>query len=274
MIVDGAAIAREIEKEVAAAARALRARPRLAIFTCEPPAVTRRFLALKRVAAERLGVSLSVEECVQGSTAGTIARAAARAAARADGIIIQLPFPPHIDLTPILAALPAHHDVDVIGREADALFRGGASPILPPVVGAIAEIAARYKYEVAGKKAVVVGEGRLVGAPSVVWLRQRGASVRTLNSHTSNIAAHTREADLLVLGAGVPGLIRAEMVREGVVIFDAGASEEGGKIVGDADPACASKALLFTPVPGGIGPITVSLIFRNVFVLMRAHGTL
>ena len=274
MIVDGAGIAREIEVEVVAMARALPAPLRLAIFTCEPPAAARRFLELKRAAAERIGVALSVEECAVGSAVEGMARTAAEAAVRADGIIVQLPFPPRIDLAPILAALPARYDVDVLGREAGALFRSGESPILPPVVGAIAEIVKRYKYEVAGKQAVVVGEGRLVGIPSAIWLRGQGADVRTVNRKTEGLAREAREADILVLGAGVPGLITPGMVRDGVVIFDAGASEEGGKLVGDAQSACADKAALFTPVPGGIGPITVALIFRNLLTLAkrRIHG--
>lgn len=268
MSIDGAAIARDIEEETMEWVRALGRTVRLSIFTCEPNLATKRFLELKSMQAEKLGVTLSVEECASESTTEDIVRAVSEAAKTADGIIVQLPLPSHIDTASVLAEIPAHRDVDAIGEEAGRMFAEGHGPVLPPVVGAIAEIAKRRGCEIEGKHAVVVGEGKLVGAPAALWLAQNGAHVCTINKRTEHIEQHTRKADILVLGAGSPGLITPDMIKEGAMIFDAGSSEDTGKLVGDADPACAEKASLFTPVPGGIGPITVALIFKNLLTLI------
>ncbi|MBI4086859.1 bifunctional 5,10-methylenetetrahydrofolate dehydrogenase/5,10-methenyltetrahydrofolate cyclohydrolase [Candidatus Kaiserbacteria bacterium] len=268
MIVDGVRIARLIDAEVLKLIQKNGEIPRLRIFACQPTFATQRFLALKKARAEKLGVALEVKAYPPNSTTDEIVAGIKTAVAEADGSIVQLPFPPHTDMEQVLAAIPASHDVDAIGAEAEKLFADGKPLVLPPVVGAIAEIIARHNVEVRGKRVVVVGEGRLVGAPAAVWFRQQGADVRTVNRKTEGLARFAREADILVLGAGVPGLITPDMVRDGVVIFDAGSSEDAGKLVGDADPACAERAALFTPVPGGIGPITVALIFRNLLALV------
>ena len=117
---------------------------------------------------------------------------------------------------------------------------------------------------VEGKEVVIVGNGSLVGKPAAAWFRLGGAHVDVADNETDNLPDVTKQADIIVCGAGVPGLITPEMIKEGVIILDAGTSEDSGKLRGDADPACADKASLYTPVPGGIGPITVAVLLRNV----------
>src|SRR3989338_4940289 len=207
MIVDGVRIAHLIEEEVRAAMQARNGRPPLRIFSCQPTFATRLFLVLKKALAEKLGVRISIQECAEESTTDEVVDAVKEAVTEPYGIIVQLPFPPHIDISKILAAIPASHDVDAIGAEAERLFADGKPLVLPPVVGAIAEITARHHVDVKDKNVVVVGEGRLVGAPAAVWFRQKGADVRTVNRKTEGLARFAREADVLVLGAGVPGLI-------------------------------------------------------------------
>ncbi len=271
MIIDGTHIAQSIDAQVRERLSAVSRVPDLRIITCAPTFATRRFLALKQARARALRVTLTVQECAPESSTDDVIEAVQEACAEADAIVVQLPLPTQIDLSRVLAVIPADADVDVMGTEAQQRFMAGMSPVLPPVVGAIAEIITQNHCDIAGKNVVVVGMGRLVGAPSAIWFTQQGAHVQTINRQTADIAQYTRGADILVLGAGVPGLITPEMVHDGVIIFDAGSSEDTGKLVGDADPACAKKATLFTPVPGGIGPITVSLIFRNLLVLMEGR---
>jgi len=106
-----------------------------------------------------------------------------------------------------------------------------------------------------------------VGQPAAVWFRNHGAEVTIVNRKTPDIGAVTRASDIIVLGTGKPGILTPDMITERSVVLDAGTSETAGKLAGDADPACAQKAALFTPVPGGIGPITVAIIFRNLLAL-------
>lgn len=264
MIIDGTKIAEDMAATLAYRVRTLPRAPRLCALYAAPTFATTRFLAIKEARARSIGIPLdAVELGADIDTAGVVA-AVVRAASEYEGVLVQLPFPPQVDVAAVLAAIPYNRDVDVIGGEAVQQLALGDTEALPPVVGAIRAIARSAGVDFAGKRVVVVGAGRLVGQPAAAWLRQQGAEVVVLTEEIADLAAETLQADVLVLGAGVPGLIRPEMVKEGVLIFDAGTSEAAGKLVGDADPACAPRAALFTPVPGGIGPITVSVIFENL----------
>ncbi|MBI4692044.1 MAG: hypothetical protein HY773_01195 [Candidatus Terrybacteria bacterium] len=134
---------------------------------------------------------------------------------------------------------------------------------MPPLVGVIKIIFEKYNIKPAGKNIVVIGRGILVGKPIANWLINEGATVSVLNSKTSNPSGYTLMADVIISGAGKPGLIKLEMVKDGVIIIDA------GSLAGDVDPAVAEKASLFTPVPGGVGPITVAMVFKNLVELNK-----
>lgn len=226
---------------------------RLGIVCCEPNAVIESFVRIKARAAARLGVSLVREDV--GADMGTqgIVDAIGQLAEQTQGIIVQLPMPESVDLGRVLAALPGTHDVDGIGPRAR---------VMPPVARAVQEILSRSGVEIARKNAVVIGAGRLVGAPAAAMLRRSGAQVAVLTKGDSlEVLA---DADIIVSGAGEPGLITPDMIRDGTVLIDAGTSEQGGKVRGDADPSCAAKCSVFTPVPGGVGPIAVAMIFENL----------
>ncbi len=179
-----------------------------------------------------------------------------------DGIIVQLPFPSHIDVDALFKKIPPHLDTDMINYN-------GSGEVLPPVIAAVKEIAGRHNVEFAGKQVVVVGQGRLVGKPAAIWAEAQGAFVTVIDKDTENAEEILRTADIIISGAGSPGLITPDKIKEGAIIFDAGTSEEGGMLKGDADPECASKCALFTPVPGGIGPITIAALLRNLVIMSK-----
>lgn len=262
MIVDGKSIAKDILESLKRSIEARRMSPRLAVVTCAPNFETRKFLALKKRKADEVGIALTVREYPESATTEDLIDGIARAAAEADGIVVQLPLPRHIDRTRVIAAVPRSHDVD-------ALSYDGGDALLPPVVGAIAAISAAHGIEFAGANVTVVGEGMLVGKPAAVWARAQGANVTVVHEGSEDAAQHMRAADILILGAGKPHFITPDDVKEGIIIFDAGTSESAGALVGDADPACAKKASFFTPVPGGIGPVTVAVLLRNAAALAR-----
>jgi len=184
-----------------------------------------------------------------------------------NGIIIQLPLPNTLDTQMILNYIPESKDVDVLSFTLVEKFKKNLSPILPPVVAAIKEILQVSSVDIKNKNIIVLGNGRLVGEPASVWLRQNGAKVQTIDNSTSITAVVTDIADIIICGAGSAGIIKPEMVKSGVILIDAGTSELNGVMVGDLDPRCEAKASLFTPVPGGVGPITVAMIFRNLYIL-------
>lgn len=259
MIVDGKSIAEEIFSDLKEQVASLPRKPVLSAIVSAPNFETKKFLALKKKKADEIGVAVEVIELPHDVTTESAIAAIKKAVGVSDGIVVQLPFPEHIDRDALIVAIPETHDVDA--------FLLKDEKVLPPVVGAVAEVLKSAQVEVGGKKAVVVGKGRLVGLPVFEWLIEKGAEVEVVAKDTPHIASHTKDADIIVLGAGSPGLLTTDMIKEGVVILDAGTSEEGGKLHGDADPRCALKASLFTPVPGGIGPITVAVLLRNLVVL-------
>jgi methylenetetrahydrofolate dehydrogenase (NADP+)/methenyltetrahydrofolate cyclohydrolase len=188
----------------------------------------------------------------------------------ADAIIVQLPLPADVDMKEVCDAIPVEKDADVLSCTARENFeKGEVGALLPPVIGAVREIFEKNSLEIRDKRTVVVGEGFLVGAPVAVWLTQQGARVNIIDTPASFAGARVTlaQADIIIAGAGSPHLIKPEMVKEGVVLIDAGTSESGGIIVGDADLACALRCSLFTPVPGGIGPLAVAFLFENAVTL-------
>ncbi len=265
MIIDGKKIAEERVAAMRSFVVAEGIAPLLVAIVIAPEAPTRQFLRIKSKVAAQIGITMETIELPEQALEQEVEAAFKSAHQRADGIVFQLPFPASVSMGELFANLPSDLDPDCLGAAAGTLLQHGEHIILPPVVSAIAHLCRIHGISLQGRRAVVVGQGRLVGAPASLWLERQGAEVVRLTRADSLDAV--READILVLGAGAPGLLTPEMIKEGVVVFDAGTSEEGGKVVGDADPSCASKASLFTPVPGGIGPIAVSMIFENLLIL-------
>jgi 5,10-methylene-tetrahydrofolate dehydrogenase/methenyl tetrahydrofolate cyclohydrolase len=224
-------------------------------------AATESFIKIKSKSAQRLGVEVVRRELESNATTADAVAALLDLHGKVTGIIVQLPLPAAIDAGQVLAALAPQKDVDAIGPKPHF--------VTAPVAGAVREVLASTNTEVAGKKAVVVGAGRLVGKPVAQMLTEMGANVTFVTEDAGSLK-ELKDADIAVLGAGNPGFIKPEMLNPGIVLIDAGTSEAmGGKIMGDADPACANMASVFTPVPGGIGPIAISMIFKNLFELAR-----
>ncbi len=260
MIVDGRSIAKDIYAQIRNEISHLSCVPHMTVFTCAPNFETQKYLTLKKQKAMQCGIGISIIELPDILTTQEVMQSVQNACIQTNAIIVQLPLPDHIDAQAVLDVIPNTYDVD--GMHYD----GTSKTFLSPVVSAIAEISHRHDVLFAGRKVAVVGQGRLVGKPSAIWAQGQGASVKVITKDSpkgefKNVIA---DADILILGAGVPGLITQDMIKKGVVIFDAGTSEDGGELRGDADASCAQKASLYTPVPGGIGPLTIAMLLRNV----------
>jgi len=260
MLVDGKKIAADLLEEVRVSVSRLQKEPRLTAVTCAPNFETKKYLEMKRQKAASVGIVLNVVELpADVTTAGAIS-CVAKVAEESDGVVVQLPLPDQIDRELVLSSVPAIKDPDG--------FQYGQNDVAckSPVVGAIDEISKRYEVDWEGRKVVVLGEGRLVGRPAAVYAREQKAEVAVLTKETYDKEL-LQPADIIVSGIGQPHFITPDLVKEGVVIFDAGTSEDGGVLVGDVDPAVGSKASLLTPVPGGIGPITIAYLLRNLVFL-------
>lgn len=256
MKIDGKAIADEILAAVKQRVTSLERVPSVRAVTVLPNAATESYLRVKTMKAIAAGMELQVVKALPNTE--DVIRAIE--APGADAIIVQLPLPAGIDVDAVLAAIPPEKDADVLNK----------GTLLPPVAAAVAEIIARTNVEVKGKEAVVIGYGKLVGMPVEKWLLSHGANVRVITRDSGELSTLLHTADIIVSGAGSPGLVKPEMLKSGVVLIDAGTSESNGALVGDMDPACEAVASVFTPVPGGVGPIAVACLFRNAATLLTA----
>jgi methylenetetrahydrofolate dehydrogenase (NADP+)/methenyltetrahydrofolate cyclohydrolase len=260
MLVDGRKIADDILLSVSEEVSKLSKTPNLVAITCAPNFETKKYLEMKIKKAASVGIGLNVVELPEDATTEQAVECVIAVAAKSDGVVVQLPLPPHIDKDIVLKSVPVNKDPDVFsyGEKRDR--------ILPPVVGALDEISQVYEVEWKNKKVVVLGKGTLVGIPAARYARKRGAKVRVYEEDTLDETS-LKTADIIISGTGQPHFVTASMVSEGVVIFDAGTSEDGGVIMGDVHPDVANKASVFTPVPGGIGPITIAYLLSNLAVL-------
>jgi len=260
-LVDGRAIASDIVAKAKFAIAPLGRELVVRAVVMSPTGATDSYLRMKSARAEDAGMRMEVVRMADDATDQEVM--AAVQAPGADAVIVQLPLPPTVTTSLILDEIPLEKDADVLSRAAYENFAYHKSEaLLPPVVAAIKEVLARGGVEIAGKRAVILGSGKLVGQPASVWLEEMGADITVLTRKSESLAdlAH---ADIVILGAGSPHLVKPDMLKKGVVLIDAGTSESGGAIVGDADPACSEVASIFTPVPGGMGPIAVACLFQN-----------
>jgi methylenetetrahydrofolate dehydrogenase (NADP+) / methenyltetrahydrofolate cyclohydrolase len=180
-----------------------------------------------------------------------------------DGILVQTPLPPQIDETTVMRAIDPLKDVDGFHPvNAGQLYLGHAT-LVPATPLGIMRMLHEYGVEVAGKHAVVVGRSLIVGRPVAMLLLHANATVTICHSRTPDLGAVTRQADVLVVGVGRPRIVTAEMVKPGAAVVDVGITRTDSGLVGDVDPGVGEVAGLLTPVPGGVGPLTIALLLAN-----------
>jgi methylenetetrahydrofolate dehydrogenase (NADP+)/methenyltetrahydrofolate cyclohydrolase len=181
-----------------------------------------------------------------------------------DGILVQLPLPAHIDAQKVLLRVPPEKDVDGFHPcNIGAVATGRPAPKACTPAGII-EILKRYQIPIAGQHAVVVGRSDIVGKPAALLLLHENATVTICHSKTRDLAAICRQADILVAALGRPGTITREHIKPGATVIDVGTTRVEGKLLGDVDPAAAMElAGAYTPVPGGVGPLTIAMLMSN-----------
>ena len=186
---------------------------------------------------------------------------------RINGILVQLPLPVHINELKIIDSISPEKDVDGfhvsnIGK----MVIGDETGFLSCTPYGIMQLLEEYKIEIAGKDAVIIGRSNIVGKPMALMLIQKGATVQVCNSNTKDLRKKLNEADIIIVAAGVQKLLKKEDVKEGAVVIDVGINRVDGKICGDVDyEEVAEKTSYITPVPGGVGPMTISSLIKNTF---------
>ena len=200
-----------------------------------------------------------------------------------DGFIVQLPLPKHIDEEVVLHAINPNKDVDGFHPTNFGKMALGMETFIPATPFGIMELLKRYKLDISGKHAVVIGRSHIVGRPMSILLSEKGnpgnATVTLTHSRTQNLAAITKEADIVVSALGVPNFLTADMVKDGAIIIDVGITRvadvnhpKGYVIVGDVHyDAVKEKASHITPVPGGVGPMTIAMLLQNTMLAYQRN---
>ena len=195
-----------------------------------------------------------------------------------DGFIVQLPLPKHIDEQKILMAIDSDKDVDGFHPTNFGKMALDMETFIPATPFGIMQLLERYKIETQGKHTVIIGRSHIVGRPMSILMGRKGypgnATVTLTHSHTKNIESYTKEADIIITALGVPNYLKADMVKEGVVIIDVGITRladetnpKGYVITGDVDfENVSKKASYITPVPGGVGPMTIAMLLKNTLL--------
>jgi methylenetetrahydrofolate dehydrogenase (NADP+)/methenyltetrahydrofolate cyclohydrolase len=267
MIIDGKIIATKILADVAAELGKTEAKPVLCDILVGADPVSVSYVAIKEKAALAAGFEFLLEKLHSASTTEDVVVTIKRVQAdpRLGGLIVQLPLPAHIDRKTVLDAIDIQVDVDCLSTEASKAFFSGNSKLIPPTAGAIMAVLDSLKQDFSEMRFLVIGQGDLVGKPVTHLLKSRGFMVTTADSSTQNLANITPFADVVISATGQAGLIYGSMIKPGAIVVDAGTAESGGGIVGDVDFESVNKvAAYLSPVPGGVGPVTVAKLLENV----------
>jgi len=269
-LLDGRKLSRKILKEVKKKIEKNSLRLRLAVVQVGKNPVSEVYIRNKCRAAKKVGMKFKVYRFASGLETERLKEEIKKICQnpRNSGIIIQLPLPKKFSQEALLNLIPWKKDIDVLSSGALGKFYQGRSKVIPPTVDGILEILEGYKIRLKGKNVAVVGAGKLVGLPLSIELIRRKATISILNEFTKDLSSFTKRADILISGVGKPGLIRGDMVKRGVVVVDAGTKMVQGKLKGDVDfQSVSKKAGYITPVPGGVGPLTVACLLRNLVKL-------
>ena len=253
--------------------------PRLAVVLVGDLPASGSYVASKRRAAERVGIeSLLVQRDGLVHTSELVELVASLARedhGPVDGILVQLPLPPHVDAVAVLDAVPPDRDVDGFHPVNAGLLSQGRPRFVPCTAAGVQRMLIDAGIETAGRHAVVIGRSDIVGRPLALLLSGRGrggdATVTICHSRSQDLADHARRADILVAAVGSPGLVTADMVKPGAVVIDVGINRVtgpgGGRLVGDVDfEQVRAVAGWITPVPGGVGPLTVAMLLSNTLL--------
>ncbi|MBI2483231.1 bifunctional 5,10-methylenetetrahydrofolate dehydrogenase/5,10-methenyltetrahydrofolate cyclohydrolase [Candidatus Uhrbacteria bacterium] len=262
----GAPVAARIASELSATVAACPIPPRLVALLANDREESRTYLRKKAEAAARVGVAFAVQEMPRSewTTAAVRNRVLQLNQDPAvHGIIVQLPLADGMESDAVLAALDPQKDVDGMHPANTGASLLAFPGLRPATAKAIVALLAHYDIPLAGKRAVIVGRSRIVGKPLIGMLLEANATVTVCHRQTRDLASETRRAEVLIVAAGTPGLITADMVADGAVIVDTGWSRVEGKIRGDVDPAALVRAQAYAPVPGGVGPVTVAMLLAN-----------
>jgi methylenetetrahydrofolate dehydrogenase (NADP+)/methenyltetrahydrofolate cyclohydrolase len=267
ILLDGKKLSSEIKEELKSELSNYDRKVGLAVVLVGNDKASELYVSMKKKACEYVGIdSISVELPENISQEDLEKRVLElNEDAKVDGILVQLPLPKHLNTNKILELIDPKKDVDGFHPTNVGGVLSGLDSFAPCTPLGMVELLDKYEIEIQGKNVVVVGASNIVGKPIASLLLNRNATVEICHIYTQNLKEHTLKADILVVGVGKENLITADMVKDDVIVLDVGINKrEDGKIVGDVDfENVSKKASYITPVPGGVGPMTIAMLLKN-----------
>lgn len=293
ILYNGKKEAERLNKKTAKDISTLKVTPSLGIIMTQNEPSQIRFTRYKQKAAQVLGIQCDIIQADTHRSTNDFIKVIKETAPGFTGILVQLPIPSHIDKFKVLNAIPCEKDVEGLGRNrvgelcqsTPDLYSPAAMAVVAAIDSAIATGSTmatgstvatcdttinNSTATLKGKEVVIIGNNYLIGQPVSQVLYRKGATITLCGRNTKNLAAHTLKAEILISCTGNSGLISTEMVKPDTIVIDAGFEiDSSGQIQGDVNPAVAQTASFFTPVPGGIGPVTIAFIYQNLIALAR-----
>jgi methylenetetrahydrofolate dehydrogenase (NADP+) / methenyltetrahydrofolate cyclohydrolase len=283
-LLDGKKTASDIKNEIALTVQAMKTKgekvPHLAAVLVGNNGASLTYVASKVKSCEQVGFNSTLVQLPEEISESTLLEKINELNNNSDidGYIVQLPLPKHIDADKVLLAINPDKDVDGFHPTNFGKMALDMPAFIPATPFGILELLDRYQIETKGKHTVVIGRSHIVGRPMSILMSQKGkagnATVTIVHSHTPDIEKHTLEADIIITALGVPNYLKGNMVKDGVVVVDVGITRvidaskpKGYAIVGDVDfDAVSKKASFITPVPGGVGPMTIAMLLKNTLL--------
>ncbi len=273
VIIDGKAVAEKVKASIKAEVARLKVKPGLAAIIVGEDPSSKVYVDIKRKTCDEVGIYSELYKLPDSTTEKELLQLITKLNEnrKIHAILAQMPLPPHLNEEKILAAVALEKDVDGFSPvNVGKLFAGNEAAV-PCTPKGVIRLLEEYKVGIAGKNAVVIGRSNIVGKPVALMLLNRNATVTVCHSKTGNLAEHTKNADIIIVAVGKPRLLTAEMVKEGAVVIDVGINRIDGKLVGDVDfEPVSRKAGYITPVPKGVGPMTVAMLIENTLERYRA----
>ena len=270
-IIDGKAVAARVREEVAREVAELGGELGLATVLVGDDPASHVYITSKHKAAGEAGMHPRDIRLPEDTSEEEVLALVAELNAdeSVDGILVQLPLPAHVDEAAVIRAIEPSKDVDGLHPfNAGELYLDRPT-LAPATPSGVLELLTEYKIPLSGARAVVVGRSPLVGKPVAMMLLRQNATVTLCHSRTADLARHTLDADVLIAAVGIPAVVTADMVKQGATVVDVGINRTEAGIVGDVEPDAAERAAFMTPVPGGVGPMTIAMLLRNTVKAAR-----
>lgn len=278
-IIDGKQIAKEVRAEIAAECAELKKKgiiPGLAVVIVGTDPASQVYVRNKKKACEEVGFRSEVFELPEETTEEELLALVKKLNENVNihGILVQLPLPEHLDDEVIIANIDPKKDVDAFHPSNVGKIMIGNYDFLPCTPAGVMVLLEKSGIDVSGKECVVVGRSNIVGKPQAMLLLHANGTVTICHSRTKDLAEVTRRADILVVAIGKADFITGDMVKDGAVVIDVGMNRKAdGKLTGDVDFATVEpKASYITPVPGGVGPMTITMLLRNTLTSAKKHA--